>query len=313
MMNDSSTTSYYHNHNNHNNVFHLHHSNNNNITNNSCPSLLFTSSSEYNTSAASLSSLDNALPQLAIKSGPMITDVTREAAKDATEVASDNEHYQSLKATLRMFKMKKKLPLSPSATSDIIATWDLHIINMEDNNGATALGSLATLSAAKQICSTPITSTDSLPSLTSEPPTYDSDNSLPGEGWQYCKDEDFFIPCGKGLRQANYIFYNLKDRKAPLISSSLGRGHPSHTCLLRPRPAPYHIPILTVNQAHLFDKEEPFFTWVNQATINLGDSSLLAGLKAYQGWEKEVNITKEKIKLLEEKLKEQEGNSRECL
>ncbi|KAH9976927.1 hypothetical protein BJV74DRAFT_888581 [Russula compacta] len=287
-------------------------SNNNNTTNNSCPSLLFTSSSEYNTSAASLSSLDDALPQLTIKNGPMITDITREAAKDTAKVASDNKHYQSLKATLRMFEIKKKLPSSP-AISDIIATWDLHVTNMEDDSGATALGCLAALSTAKHICPTPITSTDSLPSLTSEPPTYDSNDSLPGEGWQCCEDEEFFVPCGKGFKQANYVFYNLRDRKAPLISGSLGRGHPSHTCLLCPRPALYHVPILTINQAHLFDEEEPFSTWVNQATINLGDLSLLAGLKAYQRWEKEVSITKEKIKLLEEKLREQEGNSRECL
>ncbi|KAH9972917.1 hypothetical protein BJV74DRAFT_889115 [Russula compacta] len=275
--------------------------------------LLFSSSSEYNTSAASLSSLDDALPQLAIKSSPMMADIKKGVAEDAAEVASDNEHYQSLKATLRMFEMKKKLPSSPSATSDIIATWDLHITNMEDNSGATALGSLAALSTTKQICPTPITSTDSLPSLTSEPPTYDSDDSLPGEGWQRCEDEDFFVPYSKGLKQANYIFYNLRDRKAPLISSSLGRGHPSHTCLLHPKPAPYCVPILTVNQAHLFDEEKPLSIWVNQVTINLGDPSLLAGLEAFQGWEKEVHITKEKMKLLEEKLREQEGNSRECL
>ncbi|KAH9958629.1 hypothetical protein BJV74DRAFT_891192 [Russula compacta] len=122
--------------------------NNNNITNDSCPSLLFTSSSD----------------------GPMITDITREAAKDATKVASDNEYYQSLKATLCMFKTKKKLPSSP-ATSDIIATWDLHITNMEDDDSITALGSLAALSTTKRICPTPITSINSLPSLTSEPPS----------------------------------------------------------------------------------------------------------------------------------------------
>ncbi|KAH9977446.1 hypothetical protein BJV74DRAFT_888468 [Russula compacta] len=276
--------------------------------------LLFSSSSGYNTSATSLFSLDNVLPQLAIKSSPMMADIKKEVAEDAAEVASDNEHYQSLKATLRMFEAKKRLPSSPSATTDIIATWDLHVANMkEEEEGTTALASLAALSTAKQICLTPITSTDSIPSHIPESSTNDDDDDHPGNGWQPRNDEEFFIPHGNSLRQAKYIFYNLRDRKNPLISATLGRGHPSHTCLLCPWPAPYHLPFLTTKQACLFDENKPFNTWVNQAIIDLGDPSLLAGIEAYQGWEKEVQIMEEKIALLQEQLKEHKEKSRECL
>ncbi|KAH9961429.1 hypothetical protein BJV74DRAFT_890727 [Russula compacta] len=257
--------------------------------------LLFSSSSKYNTLAASLSSLDDVLPQLAIKSSPMMADIKREVA----EVASGNKHYQSLKATLCMFEAKKRLPSSPSATTNIIVTWDLHVINMEEEQeGITTLTSLTTLSAAKKACPTPTTSTDSILSLIPESSTDKDNNSHPGDGWQPYDDEDFFVPYGNSLRQANYIFYNLRDRKNPLISATLGSGHPSHTHLLHPRPAPYHIPFLTTKQACVFNEYEPFNTWVNQAVIDLGDPSLLAGIEAYQGWEKEVKVTEEKVALL---------------
>ncbi|KAH9993119.1 hypothetical protein BJV74DRAFT_884481 [Russula compacta] len=212
-----------------------------------------------------------------------------------------------------MFKAKKRLPSSPSATTDIIATWDLHVTNMEEEEeGTTTLASLAALSAAKQVCPTPAASTNSLPSLIPESST-DEDSNHPGEGWQPHDDKDFFIPHRNSLRQAEYIFYNLKDRKNPLICTTLGRGHPSHTHLLHPRPAPYHVPLLTTRQACLFNEDKPFNTWVNQAIIDLGDPSLLAGVEAYQGWEKEVKVMEEKITLLQEQLKEHKEKSRECL
>ncbi|KAH9955586.1 hypothetical protein BJV74DRAFT_891648 [Russula compacta] len=196
--------------------------------------LLFSSSSESNTSATSLSSLDDVLPQLTIKSFPMMANIKKEVAEDAAEVTLDK---------------------------NTTTTWDLHVTNMEEEEeGITALASLAALSTAKQACQTPTTSTDSIPSLIPESSTDKDDNNHPGDGWQPCDDEDFFIP-----------------------------------------------------HAHLFNEDEPFNTWVNQAVIDLGDPSLLAVIEAYQGWEKEVCIMEEKITLLQEQLKEHKKKSRECL
>jgi hypothetical protein len=111
----------------------------------------------------------------------------------------------------------------------------------------------------------------------------------PGEGWVPNSPDShlyfyFELPAMYRGTVAKYIRYDLSPAY-PLVLGTLGKGHPIHSHLLRPRPVLFTRGPFSSAQRNFFHPDQPFKKWVDPALDNEADPSLTTGV--YQYWHME--------------------------
>ena len=126
---------------------------------------------------------------------------------------------------------------------------------------------------------------------TSSPPSYrtrsTSDPECPGPEWERTPvwfendGSEFLIPDEQGrLTHAHYVKYDLTP-SYPTRTVTLGKDRPVYTSLLRPMKAKTPASPYDAVKRRLFDQEEPFLNWVEEALKVEDDRSLTAGMYNY--------------------------------